>query len=85
MWAGLQGAGARGTVLWPPIAHDGSHGHATPGPHYHSGLAPWVRVSALAFVGWAEGLGLARGGQVWPSAPGPVVRPWEPDAEPTGE
>ena len=35
--------------------------------------------------GCGRGLGLARGGQVWPGAPGPVGRPWEPDAEPTGE
>ena len=34
--------------------------------------------------GCGRGLGLARGGQVWPGAPGPVGRPWEPDAEPTG-
>ena len=43
------------------------------------------RVCALAFVGWAEGLGLVRGGQVWPGAPRPVGRPWEPDVEPTRE
>ena len=35
--------------------------------------------------GCGRGLGLARGGQVWPGAPGPVGRPWEPDAEPTRE
>ena len=53
--------GARGTVPWPPIAHDGSHEHAAPGPH----------ANAPAFVGWAEGLRLARGGQVEVSAPRP--------------
>ena len=35
--------------------------------------------------GCRRGLGLARGGQVWPGAPGPVGRPWEHDSEPTGE
>ena len=43
------------------------------------------RACAPLFVGWAEGLGLARGGQVWPGAPSLVGRPWEPSAEPTGE
>ena len=38
----------------------------------------FVGACAPAFVGWAEGLGLARGGKVWPGAPGPVGRPWEP-------
>ena len=35
--------------------------------------------------GCGRGLGLARGGQVWPGAPALVRRPWEPDAEPTRE
>ena len=35
--------------------------------------------------GCGRGPGVACGGQVWPGAPGPAGRPWERDAEPTGE
>ena len=51
---------------WPLIAHDRSHGHAAPGPHYHRGLASWVRVHTRVRVGvcarrrsWAERRGWA--------------------------
>ena len=47
----------------------------------------WAEDTVVLSVGACVGrdVGLARRGQVWPGAPGPVGRPWEPDAEPTGE